>query len=189
MAQRARLKAHWEAKGLRGRSMLRPEIKHRVTGPEMVAQLKLLAEVTSDARFEEALEALTDCEVIDGHGNWRRDMLDVCRTFEMDDIRDHIFLAVESRVERGCPIKRACAEVVVAGSLRGHSFEAVCKEVERLWRGYRDEGRNTETVKHEVKRRDDFIRIVSKVRQERAAAQARSAGTEADPEVSGTEPC
>src|SRR5687767_2905393 len=82
MPRRADLKAEWERRGLCGRSQLRPQIVHFVSAPDFVKQLKLLADVGSDA-FESALEALTDDGLLDDEGNWKRDLGNVCRPPEL----------------------------------------------------------------------------------------------------------
>jgi hypothetical protein len=169
MAGVADLKAKWERDAPRGRSMLRPLIKHRVTGPDFKKQLALLAEITSDSRFDDALEALAECELVDSQGNWCRDLGDrACWSLEMEDIRDHIFLRLERAIKSGSSLKLACAEIAALG-VRGHSFEAVCKELERLWRGYRRNGDTEETVVRRISETEAFFRIRAEIRSRRAA--------------------
>lgn len=166
MADRAELEAEWERKGLRGRSIFYKEVEHSVTAPDFARELKLLADVTSDHRFDDALAAITELELVNARGQWRRDIA-ANSDFLAVVPRDYIFLAIEKALQRNCSLRLACAEAVVVGSLRGHSFDAACKEVERLWRDYRKQGFTAEKAANRL----EWGRAMIEVAEERFREQ------------------
>lgn len=143
----AALKQEWEDLGLRGQSLFNPSIQHQTSSSEFLAELGFLHEMTGDQRFYDAIIAVAEYALIDLDGNWRRDpATNVLPPPELEHLRDCTFLSVLSQVSRGSSLRKACAETVVKKRIFGHSFEAVCKEVERLYRKYVANGEEPHAV-------------------------------------------
>ena len=144
------LKAEWEAKGLRGPSLLRPDIRHPVSAPQFLAELGFLTRLTGDRRFEDAVDAVAELGLIDEDCNWHRDPVTKMPPPPLENLKDIIFFKTQSSIEKGKTLRLACAEAAVKLGMFGHSFEAACKEIERLWRGYIKAGETKLSVGYRI---------------------------------------
>ncbi|WP_046868131.1 hypothetical protein [Microvirga massiliensis] len=121
--------------------MLHPRIQHHTTSSEFLKELGFLHELTKDERFMDTVRAVAEYGLIDEDGNWRRDpATNVLPPPEFQQLKDRIFFMVQSAIRRGMSLRMACAECVVKQRISGHSFEAVCKDVERIYRTYVEAG-------------------------------------------------
>jgi hypothetical protein len=112
-------------------------MQHHTSSSVFLKELGFLHALTGDQRFEDVIAAIAEYELIDLEGNWRRDPATaLLPPPELENFRDIIFVRILSLTRKGSSLRMACAQVVVEMRISGHSFEAACKEIERLYRSY-----------------------------------------------------
>src|SRR5215212_5056919 len=131
------LEAQWKQVRTGKTSDLRPEgIDHVVTAGRLMHELTLLYNVTRDVRFYDARKALWQSGLLTSRGAWRKNFGGARAALASKGCHDNVVLAVWARIKDGSSLRMACAESVALSGMAGHSFAAVCKEVERLYRSY-----------------------------------------------------
>jgi hypothetical protein len=131
------LEAEWKQTRTSTKSELRPDsIDHVVTAGRLMDELVLLYNLTRDVRFHDARKALWQNELLTSRGAWRKNFDGERAALARKGHYDNVALIVWGRIKSGTSIRRACAESVAVTGIGGHSFEATCKEVERLYRSY-----------------------------------------------------
>jgi hypothetical protein len=133
----AELAAQWEETRTGTKSDLRPDsIDHVVTAGRLMNQLVLLYTITRDVRFYDARKALWENRLLTSRGAWRKNFDGDRGALARKGYYDSVVLSVWGSIKDGMSLRMACAETVAATGMAGHSFEAACKDVERLYRSY-----------------------------------------------------
>jgi hypothetical protein len=102
-------------------------------GPDFANELIRLAALTKDARFEHALFALFEHDIVDNNFNflpWEApDVAEVQKQFELT-----VFSFICWNTLRGAPLRRACAVVAAISGWPATSFAAAIKDLELIYR-------------------------------------------------------
>jgi hypothetical protein len=102
-------------------------------GPDFASELIRLAALTKDARFEDALFALFEHDIIDNNFNflpWEApNVAEVQKQFELT-----MFSFICWNTSRGAPLRRACAVVAAISGWPATSFAAATKDLELIYR-------------------------------------------------------
>jgi len=131
------LEEQWQQLETSKRSNLRPDgIDHVVTSGRLIEELTLLFTVTRDVRFLEARKALSENKLLTSRGAWRKNFDGGRSELAWKSYHDTVVLAVWRAIKSGTSLRMACAETVALTGMPGHSFAAICKDVERLYRSY-----------------------------------------------------
>jgi hypothetical protein len=126
----------WEREREHRRLGHRRLARHPTTGSAFVRELELLWELTSDERFQSALNALRELSLINEDSSWNKEIRSKAKAQARDE--DSLAWFVEKMVsEDGMPVRVACARAVVysfGGLDDCSSFDAAVKMVDQLWR-------------------------------------------------------
>lgn len=130
MGHYEQLRAEWQ-----GRPATKRELPHVVTARLFRSELRILFDRTLDDRFDEALAALEDCNLIDSDGTWRRGPQN---SYPDDQLWNTapIHEAIAKAISDGRSLRIACAMYVVDHIHSGSSFDAAVKQVERAYRSH-----------------------------------------------------
>jgi hypothetical protein len=133
----AELAAQWEQTRLGNKSDLHPDsVDHVVTAGRLMNELALLYNITRDIRFYDARKALWENRLLTSRGAWRKKFDGDRGEHARKGYHDTVVLSVRDSIKEGISLRMACAETVAVTGIPGHSFEAACKDVERLYRSY-----------------------------------------------------
>ena len=157
----AEFKAEWKAAREREpaeTTLARPRIDHIVTAGRLLDELVLLYKETRDVRFVEARNAVYQSGLLDRHGSWRRRCISRHLSLSHRSHEAIVVLSVWERMKQGESLRVSCAHLVALWSLPGQSFEAACKEVERLYRSYVRSGVDFGQLADEIKSNDGSLR-------------------------------
>ena len=130
-----------------------------VTSGRLQEELMLLYTETRDPRFIGALDALRENDLLDGRGSWRPRYISP-RFFLGHRSHEAIcVLSVWEQMKWFNSLRLACAFLVSHWQLPGQSFEAACKELERLYRSYAKAGVDFGQLADEISSNDRELRM------------------------------
>jgi hypothetical protein len=110
------------------RSLIRPK---SLRGRDLVTELGRLYVTTKDPRFENAIFALFDRDIIDSKLNFTR--WQPPEYVEIDAKRDKMLATIISKlISNGKSVRRACAECAATTGHRAASFDAAVKDLQKL---------------------------------------------------------
>jgi hypothetical protein len=128
------LRTIWEESPGRGKRAAL-EQPHKITAKDLIAELNRLARDTYDFRFDWAIEALEENELIDENSDWRRGLVSRAQS----EIDSDLMAAMAEAVQKGLSIRIAAAGVAARNAVPAASFDAAVKRLQRLWHEHGDE--------------------------------------------------
>jgi hypothetical protein len=137
MGRNSELKQLWELSGKdQGHRPLlqRLRIPFEISASTFISQLILFRRVIGDDRFNHAIQALHENDLVDASRNWNFNYVLHTMQASQEEFEFGILLCVLLCVSKTGSLRLACAETAVRLRIGGRSFEAVVKHIDRLWR-------------------------------------------------------